>query len=169
MPSILAQTQSQTQARASNTLTNPNQQQPTKKFRTLGLGASSSPSSPTATSTSFDTSSRSNKRKSRQGSSEGVIQTSFYDPIHPSPDLDSSIAIEDMAVDLGIDPARVAHPRGLPTPVRMDTQDGPWAISIAENDQHTYSIYVKSTYLILPQHLALPHELKRENCCSTDS
>jgi hypothetical protein len=161
MPSILAHTQSQ----ASNTFTS---QHPTKKFRTvLGLSAisqlSSPPSSPTSI-TSFD-SSHSNKRKIRQGSS-GVTQTSFYDPIHPSQDLDT-IVIEEMAIDLGLDPVKIAHPRGLPTPVRMDTQDGPWAISTAENDPHTYSIYVKSTYLV-PLNFSCCHGLNLEICFSPD-
>jgi hypothetical protein len=34
-------------------------------------------------------------------------------------------------------------------PVRMDTQDGPWSVSVAETpyDSHSYSLYIKSKHL----------------------
>jgi hypothetical protein len=37
-------------------------------------------------------------------------------------------------------------PASRRNPLRMDTQDGPWSISVAEspNDPTTYSIYIKS-------------------------
>jgi len=36
-------------------------------------------------------------------------------------------------------------------PVRMDTQDGPWSVSVAETpyDTHSYSLYIKSKHPFL--------------------
>lgn len=31
---------------------------------------------------------------------------------------------------------------------RIEAQDGPWSVSVAENDKHSYSIYIKSAFTI---------------------
>ncbi|KIJ54427.1 hypothetical protein M422DRAFT_241670, partial [Sphaerobolus stellatus SS14] len=36
------------------------------------------------------------------------------------------------------------HPQARRKPLRMDAQDGPWSISVADNDQRSYTIYIQT-------------------------
>jgi hypothetical protein len=40
----------------------------------------------------------------------------------------------------------LSNPSGVRPPVRMDAQEGPWSISVAEtpHDAHSYSLYIRS-------------------------
>lgn len=67
-----------------------------------------------------------------------------------SPTLSPDLHVDGAANDARIlDDAATAvvmqHPARR-KPLRMDTQDGPWSVSVAENphDTKTYSIYIQS-------------------------
>lgn len=46
-------------------------------------------------------------------------------------------------------PAGDTKPAGAARPVRMDAQDGPWSVSVAEASARFFTIYVKSMYIQL--------------------
>ncbi|KAF9516583.1 hypothetical protein BS47DRAFT_1340705 [Hydnum rufescens UP504] len=102
----------------------PQDTQPNKKFKTLlGLATFHNPLS---YGSALDFDSLSSKAKNRN-----TRLSQFYD--------DCSL---DMTIDLPADPA----PQPVPNPVRINTDDGPWTVSVAENphDHASFSIYVKS-------------------------
>jgi serum/glucocorticoid-regulated kinase 2 len=136
------------------------------KFRTaLGLGTvfkdpdvivarSHSHSRGPHTRQSIDTPvSRSTRRKHRKDRSKDVRDVSFLDPANddnPDPNLGierrESFVVVDSTVPMEAIPNQFRRP-----PVRMDAQDGPWSVSVAEtpHDASSYSLYIKSELAFL--------------------
>jgi serum/glucocorticoid-regulated kinase 2 len=130
------------------------------KFRTaLGLGTvfkdpdglvsrSQSHSRGPHTRQSIDTpGSRSTRRKHRKDRSKNIRDLSFLDPADDNPDPNLGIERRDsfVVVDNTI-PMEVIPNQPRRPPVRMDAQDGPWSVSVAEtpHDARSYSLYIKS-------------------------
>jgi len=132
---------------------------PRVKFRTvLGLGAahknfeSASRPAPCATDgashhprRSADTvTSHSLKRNHRRDRSSTVVDPSFFAPVERSQSGSTSTNSE---------MKNSTAPQSMPTqrrPIRVDNQDGPWTVSVAETPHYasSYSIYIKSEYLV---------------------
>lgn len=119
------------------------------------LSPSAKPTPPTArrqntfTRKSIDTArSYSQRRKQRQERSN-VSDTCFFEPdaiVIPSSDetTDPIPTLENKMKNIDANTSR--RP-----PVRMDAQDGPWSVSVAEtpHDARSYSLYIKSEFFSL--------------------
>ena len=94
---------------------------------------------------SIDTTRNYSFRKKKSGSDRfGVSNISFFErestPTDQQPVVD--LTIDDMkAIDTNIPHASTRRP-----PLRMDNEDGPWSVSVAESpyDPRSYSLYIKS-------------------------
>lgn len=140
-----------------------------KKFRTvLGFGQLSrnssdteSPTTPTSTlgrntftRKSIDTARSYANRRKHKADRSNVTAISFFqqesEPTEPqiidTPPPIVNLAANDMTVDGHHSQTSSRRP-----PVRMDAQDGPWSISVAETplDARSYSLYIKSKFLPL--------------------
>lgn len=95
---------------------------------------------------SFDTAKRSyNQKKRNRQDRSSVTETDFFEPDaiviassdeHPIPTLENKM--------------KTVNSNGTfrRPPVRMDAQDGPWSVSVAEtpHDARSYSLYIKSEF-----------------------
>lgn len=138
-----------------------------KKFRTvLGLRAvfkeSAAPinthpstvgrNSHFLTRKSIDTARSYRQRRKHRANRSSVTDVSFFehDAVEIAPNDDNEpeppIAFENMK---NLDASR-GRPSRRP-PVRMDAQDGPWSVSVAEtpHDACSYSLYIKSESVVL--------------------
>lgn len=94
---------------------------------------------------SIDTTRNYSFRRKKNGSDRfGVSNISFFErestPTDQQPVID--LTIDDMkAIDTNIPHASTRRP-----PLRMDNEDGPWSVSVAESpyDPRSYSLYIKS-------------------------
>ena len=94
---------------------------------------------------SIDTTRNYSFRRKKNGSDRfGVSNISFFEreptPTDQQPVVD--LTIDDMkAIDTNIPHASTRRP-----PLRMDNEDGPWSVSVAESpyDPRSYSLYIKS-------------------------
>ena len=95
---------------------------------------------------SFDTAKRSyNQKKRNRQDRSSVAETDFFEPdaiVIASPDEHPIPTIENKM--------RAVNANGTfrRPPVRMDAQDGPWSVSVAEtpHDARSYSLYIKSEF-----------------------
>jgi hypothetical protein len=86
-----------------------------------------------------------NKKRKQRHDRSSVTDTSFFEPgaiIIPST-ADNSAPIPSVENMKPIDMNTPRRP-----PVRMDAQDGPWSVSVAEtpHDARSYSLYIKSEF-----------------------
>ena len=113
---------------------------------TVASGGQKTKRSSTFARQSFDTAKRSynQKRRSRQDRSS-VAETDFFEPDaiviassneHPIPTIENKMKTVNSDTTF-------RRP-----PVRMDAQDGPWSVSVAEtpHDARSYSLYIKSEF-----------------------
>lgn len=103
----------------------------------------------TFTRRSIDTARSYSRRRKQRPDRSGVADISFFEPdaiLIASTDENSNPipTIENMKVTDGN--------TSLRPPVRMDAQDGPWSVSVAEtpHDARSYSLYIKSESIHLP-------------------
>lgn len=146
-----------------------------KKFRTV-LGLSQIPKETNLTDhsastirhhqtfarRSIDTARHYSQRRTRRADRASVADIDFFerdlvvleDPI--TPDNDTPNAVVDLTTDITDMPSvsdnAPAHQSSRRPPVRMDHQDGPWSVSVAESPHHnhSYSLYIKSESSLCP-------------------
>lgn len=97
----------------------------------------------TFTRKSIDTARSYRQRRKQRAEGSSVTDTEFFEPdaiLIPSPD-ESTDPIPTIPNMRTIDANTSRRP-----PVRMDAQDGPWSVSVAEtpHDASSYSLYIKS-------------------------
>lgn len=134
------------------------------RFRTaLGFGSLSRESSDTNTQTtksdihnltftrqSIDTARSYASRKKNRADRDSVANISFFQQDIQAPKTpisDNHPSIVDLTIDTSMTVENsLSQPSSRRPPVRMDAQDGPWSVSVAEtpHDVHSYSLYIKS-------------------------
>ena len=96
---------------------------------------------------SIDTARSYSTRRKKRADRGSVANISFFQPDNATdgnhtPVVDLTLDLDNnMTID-----NTLSNPSGMRPPVRMDAQDGPWSISVAEtpHDAHSYSLYIKS-------------------------
>jgi serum/glucocorticoid-regulated kinase 2 len=106
---------------------------------------------------SIDTARSYTSRRKNRADRGSVTNISFFRPVD-----NTTAGNQTPVVDLTLDLVNnmtientLSNPSGMRPPVRMDAQEGPWSISVAEtpHDAQSYSLYIKSESITF--HLAL--------------
>jgi len=132
---------------------------PKKNFRTVfGIGVVFRDSSDTDTETlgrsflsarkSIDTTRNySSRTKKNRSDRFGVTNLSFFER-EPTP-TDQQSVIDLTVDDMKVIDTNIPHASTRRPPVRMDNEDGPWSVSVAESpyDPRSYSLYIKSEFI----------------------
>lgn len=139
MPSIVRTTQSHKSTQKFRTVLGVfKDQDHTPAAATLGRGSRQSIDTPR---------SYTGRRKHRvDPSHSSVTEISFFQADRTTVPTDQPPVIDLASYDMDIPRTQSAHRR---PPVRMDAQDGPWSVSVAEtpHDSRAYSLYIKSKHL----------------------
>lgn len=113
---------------------------------TVATGGQKSKRPSTFARQSFDTAKRSYKKRNRQDRTS-IAETDIFEPdaiVIASSDENPIPTIENKM--------KAVNGNGTfrRPPVRMDAQDGPWSVSVAEtpHDARSYSLYIKSEFLV---------------------
>ncbi|KAF8899335.1 kinase-like domain-containing protein, partial [Infundibulicybe gibba] len=119
---------------------------PNKKFRTvLGFGPlfKDTDPRPTFTRNSADTARSYSYHKKPRPS---IASSTFFRPQQGNIQSQNTPAVDPApSENMTVESAVHSHPARRP-PMRMDTQDGPWSVSVAEtpHDARSYSLYIKT-------------------------